>query len=304
MSSLDATAMQNSQELSDLRLRGVPFLAYRDEAGAQHARMLDARRVLTIGRGAEVDLRLDWDPSVSLVHAEVIPVGAHWLIADDGVSRNGTFVNGRRLRGRRRLRDGDLIHVGRTVLSYGDPTGERREATTLVDARSRTGMVTVLFTDLARSTEMLDALGDADGDRVMRLHLGLLREVAREHGGEEVKSLGDGLMVAFESASAALSCAVQMQQRVASQSPVEGSGLALRIGVNAGETISVDGDYFGRTVVIARRLCDIAGDGEIVASDLVRSLLGSASAHRFQSLGPLQLKGLAEAVSASRLDWR
>ena len=80
--------------------------------------------------------------------------------------------------------------------------------------------------------------------------------------------------------------------------------MGLRIGLNAGEAISAEGDYFGRPVVVAKRLCDRAGWGQILVSDLVRSLVGTTGEHRFIALGALELKGFADPVMAFGLDWR
>jgi class 3 adenylate cyclase len=301
--SLNTTASE-LKDIVELRRRGAPFLLYRDGSGAQRACVLEGDRSLTIGRGKEVDVCLAWDPSVSLVHAEAVRMGAHWLIGDDGVSRNGTFVNGERLNGRRRLRQGDVIRVGRTALAFNDASAERG-ATTISDARSPTGTVTLLFTDLVGSTELMDRLGDEAGGRLLRDHFATLREVAAEHGGQEVKSLGDGLMLAFTSALEALACAVRIQRRIAASVDEAGSeAVGLRIGLNAGEAISADGDYFGRPVVVAKRLCDRAGRGQILVSDVVRSLVGNRGEYRFIALGALQLKGFADPVTAFGLDWR
>src|SRR5437899_1921664 len=86
----------------------APFLRYDDDTGVERVRVLDLRRPMTIGRADAADLSLGWDPSVSSLHAEAYPLGEHWLIGDEGISRNGTFVNGERLRGRRRLHHGDV----------------------------------------------------------------------------------------------------------------------------------------------------------------------------------------------------
>jgi class 3 adenylate cyclase len=303
-SSLITTARE-LKDVVELRRRGVPFLLYRDGSSAQHACLLEGDRPLTIGRAGEVDVCLAWDPSVSLVHAEAVRRGAHWLIGDEGVSRNGTFVNGERLNGRRRLRHGDVIRIGRTELAFNDATAERRGATTISDAGSATATVTLLFTDLVGSTELMDRLGDEAGDRLLRDHFAILREAASEHGGREVKSLGDGLMLAFASALGALSCAVKIQRRIAASVHEAGSEtMGLRIGLNAGEAISAEDDYFGRPVVVAKRLCDRAGRGQILVSDVVRSLVGNRGEYRFIALGALQLKGLADPVTAFGLDWR
>jgi class 3 adenylate cyclase len=302
----DLTAARELKDVVELSRKGVPFMLYRDDSGAQRAWMLEGDRALTIGRGKEVDVCLAWDPSVSLVHAEAVRMGAHWLIGDDGVSRNGTFVNGERLNGRRRLRHGDVIRIGRTALTFHDPSSaERRGATTISDVRSATGTVTLLFTDLVGSTELIDRLGDEAGDRLLRDHFAILREAAKEHGGQEVKSLGDGLMLAFASALSALACAVRMQRRIAaSVDEAGGEAVGLRIGLNAGEAISAEGDYFGRPVVVAKRLCDRAGRGQILVSDVLRSLVGDRAEYRFIALGALQLKGFADPVTAFGLEWR
>lgn len=107
--------------------RGVPFLVYRDADGAQRIVSLDpAGGALTIGRREEADIRLPWDGEVSRLHAELTPRAGEWTIADDGLSQNGTFVNELAVEGKRRLRDGDLVRVGRTVLEFcagGPPVG-------------------------------------------------------------------------------------------------------------------------------------------------------------------------------------
>jgi class 3 adenylate cyclase len=293
------------EEVLELKRKGVPFLLYSDASGAQRVRVLEGDRPLTMGRGSEVDVCMDWDPSVSLVHAEAVRMGAHWLIGDDGVSRNGTFVNGERLNGRRRLRDGDVIRIGRTALTFNNARAEGRGATTISDARSSTGTVTLLFTDLVGSTELIDRLGDEAGDRLLRDHFAILRKAAREHSGREVKSLGDGLMLAFASALGAVACAVSMQRRIAAYAErAGGEDVGLRIGLNAGEAISADGDYFGTTVVVAKRLCDRAGRGQILVSDVLRALVERSGEHRFIALGALELKGLAGPITAFGLQWR
>lgn len=152
------------------------------------------------------------------------------------------------------------------------------------------GVVALLFTDLVRSTELLARLGDDAADELRRRHFAGLRQAVAASGGEEVKSLGDGLMVSFTSPVAALSCAVAMQ------GSVEGSGLELRVGVHAGEPIREESDLFGAAVVVAKRLCDAAQGGQILTSQLVVDLVGGRGTFRFRPLGPVALKGLPEPV--------
>jgi pSer/pThr/pTyr-binding forkhead associated (FHA) protein len=100
--------------------RGAPFLFLRDGDGTQVVVPLDADRVV-VGRAPGSDLHIPWDPRVSGVHAYLERRGSRWVIEDDGLSRNGTFVEGERLRGQRTLRDGEVIQVGDTRLGFRDP---------------------------------------------------------------------------------------------------------------------------------------------------------------------------------------
>jgi hypothetical protein len=101
---------------------GERFLVYRDEDGRQVIHTLGGSRpTVTIGRREEADITIPWDPELSRLHAELALRAGEWTIADDGLSQNGTWVNGLRLAGRRRLADGDIVRVGQTVIAYCDP---------------------------------------------------------------------------------------------------------------------------------------------------------------------------------------
>jgi pSer/pThr/pTyr-binding forkhead associated (FHA) protein len=101
---------------------GERFLVYRDEAGRQIIHTLGGNQpTVTIGRRDEADIAIPWDPELSRLHAQLELHAGEWTISDDGLSQNGTWVNGLRLAGRRRLADGDLVRVGRTVIAYRDP---------------------------------------------------------------------------------------------------------------------------------------------------------------------------------------
>ena len=101
---------------------GERFLVYRDEHGEQVIHTLaDARGGVTIGRRDEAAISIPWDPEMSRLHAELELRAGEWTISDDGLSQNGTWVNGIRLTGRRRLNDGDLVRVGRTLFVFCDP---------------------------------------------------------------------------------------------------------------------------------------------------------------------------------------
>jgi pSer/pThr/pTyr-binding forkhead associated (FHA) protein len=116
------------------------FLRFTDDTGRRQELVLSPdRQRLTIGRSTQADLTLSWDAEVSRLHAAVEYLGAHWTIVDDGLSRNGTFVNGERLVGRRRLTAGDRIRMGTSVVSFHDFSGVVDDAT-----RTSTGSLPTL----------------------------------------------------------------------------------------------------------------------------------------------------------------
>ena len=125
--SLSARALK--QLLAVERL-GEPFLALRDGDGELCIVALDAQAsAATIGRGTGMDVSIPWDAEVLGVHAELRRLGKEWTVADDGLSRNGTFLNGERVSGRQRLRPGDRLLVGRTIIAYCQSADEPSETT-------------------------------------------------------------------------------------------------------------------------------------------------------------------------------
>lgn len=162
--------------------------------------------------------------------------------------------------------------------------------------------MTVLFTDLVASTELLSRVGETAADELRREHFALLRSAIDETGGREVKNLGDGLMVAFGGVVSALSCAVAMQQAMTARPP-SSEPMSIRVGVAVGEADVDGGDYFGLPVVQAARLCAKAAGGEILATDVVRLLARSRGGFDLESVGLLELKGLEEPVEGFLVRW-
>ena len=111
---------------------GVPYLVLRDGHGLQRELVLDAKSGLTVGRDEECGLALSWDATVSRLHAELECRAGSWTITDDGLSKNGTFVNGERIVGRRRLHDRDVIRVGSTSIDYRNRAAAGRRMTVAV----------------------------------------------------------------------------------------------------------------------------------------------------------------------------
>lgn len=102
---------------------GDPYVVFRDPDGAQQlVRLERAADRLTVGRQPDCAIALPWDLGASRVHAQLERLAGAWTVVDDGLSRNGSFVNGRRLHGRRRLADGDVMRFGDTLVAFRDPT--------------------------------------------------------------------------------------------------------------------------------------------------------------------------------------
>jgi pSer/pThr/pTyr-binding forkhead associated (FHA) protein len=113
---------------------GEPFLIYRDGAGQQVIHLLGAgAEHVTIGRRPDNDVALTWDAEVSRVHAQLERIGGEWVVVDDGLSRNGTFVNGEQTTTRRRLGDGDRVVVGETGLLFRTPSDAAWHSTVSVE---------------------------------------------------------------------------------------------------------------------------------------------------------------------------
>ena len=119
------------QERLSAEREGAPFLVLRDGDGRQRLLHLHGER-LSVGRGETNDLPLPWDTEVSRLHAELERIAGAWTIVDDGLSRNGTFLNGARISGRARLRDGDVVRVGRTILGFRNPADEDTQEHTAI----------------------------------------------------------------------------------------------------------------------------------------------------------------------------
>jgi hypothetical protein len=124
-----ARSASEIKEIVEAERTGSAFLLWRDGEGVQRIVSLGERQRVTVGRGSSCDLLLADDGEVSRTHAELESIGEQWAVADDGLSRNGTFVNGTRISGRRRLVDGDVLRFGRTVVEYRCP-GEGSTAMT------------------------------------------------------------------------------------------------------------------------------------------------------------------------------
>jgi class 3 adenylate cyclase/alpha-beta hydrolase superfamily lysophospholipase len=201
------------------------------------------------------------------------------------------------------------------------------------------GFQTILFTDIEGSTALTERLGDAKAREILREHERTVREALAVHGGSEIKTMGDGFMASFGSATKALECAVAIQKAfdernrgVGAQQPRHESGkrelssvaaplrpdveprsdthapLRVRIGLNAGEPVAEEGpdgraDLFGTAVNLAARIAGHAQGGEILVSNVVREL-AAGKGFAFADRGEAALKGFEEPVRLYELTWR
>jgi hypothetical protein len=138
-----ADAVADLKAVNAAERRGLPFLVLRSPDGRQHVRELPTEaRTLTIGRRAEADVALVWDDEVSRLHALLERVGDDWVVVDDGLSRNGSFLDGSRVLGRRRLRDGCRLVFGETAVTFRNPADSQSKSTAALPMTAATVPVT------------------------------------------------------------------------------------------------------------------------------------------------------------------
>ena len=170
-------------------------------------------------------------------------------------------------------------------------------------AVERVELGTIYLVDLVGSTQLATSVGPVRWDELREEFFGLLRDAIDGSGGQAFKNTGDGLMVAFGSASAAVRCAVLTQQLFERRYRRAELRLRVRIGLGTGESTLVDGDYFGMPATEAARLCDRAPADGILVSPATRLLAGRVVGARFESFGVLELKGIAEPMEAFVVVW-
>ena len=167
------------------------------------------------------------------------------------------------------------------------------------------GTITILFSDIEGSTTMTERLGDQRAQEVLRSHNAIVREQIRAAGGFEVKSMGDGFMVAFSSGRRSLLCAIAIQRAFAAYSehhPEE--PIRVRIGLHTGEVIKEANDFFGKNVILAARVASHAQGGRILVSSLLKELTESSGEFSFDVGSEVELKGLSGLYRVFEVRWR
>ena len=158
---------------------------------------------------------------------------------------------------------------------------------------------TFMFTDIVKSTNLLEAMGDEAWQGLLRWHDETLRSLFATHRGEEVTATGDGFFVAFESPEEAVGCAVAIQRRLAEQRKTQGFAPQVRIGLHAAGATQVGQNFTGKGVHEAARIAALAEGGQILASR------GTAAGSRFEASEPRQveIRGIAEPIEIVTISW-
>jgi class 3 adenylate cyclase len=166
------------------------------------------------------------------------------------------------------------------------------------------GTVTILFCDMVDYAGMTERLGDQGSRAVLREHHRMVRDAVARHGGREISVQGDGFMVAFGGVARALRCAIDIQRAVAAYIPADdGESIAVHLGVHTGDAMDEGDDYLGHTVIVASRLADTAGAGEILVSSLSEQLVQGSGDFAFEDHRDVTLKGMARPQAAATLAW-
>jgi class 3 adenylate cyclase len=164
------------------------------------------------------------------------------------------------------------------------------------------GTVTIMFSDIEGSTALNDRLGDAAFMEVLREHNAIIRDGIKAHNGFEVKSEGDGFMVAFQSAGKALDCAASIQKGLVARNETATEPVKVRMGLHAGEVIKEGEDFFGRNVVMAARVASQAHGGEILVSGVLKGLVAGSDV-AWGEMRTVELKGLSGEHEIWAVDW-
>jgi len=208
---------------------------------------------------------------------------------------------------------GALVFDDMTLAAADEFLGEGEPSARQAEPPEAGAFRTVLFTDVEGSTALTQRLGDTKAREVLREHERLVRECLAAHGGSEVKTMGDGFMASFASATRALECAIAIQRAFAvgaGLAPPEGAAssapteaIRVRIGLNAGEPVAEEGDLFGTAVNLAARIAAQAQGGQVLVSDVVRQLV-AGKGFLFTDRGEAALRGFEDPVRLYEVRWR
>ncbi len=192
----------------------------------------------------------------------------------------------------------EVIDAITAFLKEGEPDPPAPE-----DQPQPTGFRTILFTDIVGHTAMTERLGDSKARELLREHERITRGELKSHGGSEVKTMGDGFMASFSSATEGLECAIAIQRAFAKHNESADEPILVRVGLNAGEPIAEDDDLFGSAVIAAARITAKAEGSEILTSDTVRGIV-AGKGFLFSDRGDVALRGFEDPMRLYEVSWR
>jgi adenylate cyclase len=167
------------------------------------------------------------------------------------------------------------------------------------------GTVTIVFSDIESSTELAVKLGDTAWFKVLGAHNKIVRDAVRKNHGNEIKSQGDGFMLSFPSARAAVRCMIEVQRTLAARADQQAADeIRVRIGIHTGEAIAdASGDLFGRHIILASRIANLAEGGQILASAITKEI-ASTGDFNFGEPRQVALKGIEGDYTVHEVLWR
>jgi len=309
---------------------GATFVTIRPPNRQGFTLVLDAR----IELGRETDGIIVVDNRVSRRHVALEPGPDDTVVVTDLGSANGTTVDGLPVAGPTPASAGSVVKIGDTRVEIGmgrapDPTVTHARTTLdtsktdrssidlvadavvedlsvqVLGATDEPGTLTVVFGDIESSTAVAVALGDTAWLDLLQRHDALVRAHVNAHGGRVVKHQGDGYMLCFRSAHAALFCAIGIQRDLARREWCPDYEFRERMGLHTGEVVmDATGDLFGKHVVVAARIAALAAGGEILVSSLVRQIAEPRGAIAFVSPREVELRGIGGVETVWGVNWR
>ena len=167
------------------------------------------------------------------------------------------------------------------------------------------GTATIMFTDIVGSTAITERLGDKRARTVFKVHDDIIRRHTLAHGGVEVKNMGDGFMLTFNSARKSVACAIGVQQELRQYNRDNPeAALPLRVGMSVGEPIREEKDMFGKSVILAARISAKADAHQILVCNIVHALTASVGDIDFHDIGDFELRGISEKQRLFEVVWR
>jgi class 3 adenylate cyclase/ketosteroid isomerase-like protein len=244
-------------------------------------------------------------------------VAGEWLMDWTSGGQEGHALMRRSLVLERRSNEWLIVHSHASFPAYGQPEGQHwptpiETIATAVsserpDLRARAapdGTVTMLFTDIENSSNITERLGDTQWLGVLRRHNAVVREQVQEHSCFEVKSQGDGFMIASQSARRAIHCAIGIQRSLDEVNGQSQEPIQVRMGLHTGEVLKDADDFFGKHVILASRIAGKARGGEILVSSILKELTESGGDIRFGPAREFELKGLTGSYRVHDVIWR